>query len=121
MDFITAVKTGFAKFATFQGRARRSEYWFFFLFLVLGNVIFSVIDVATEIGVLSLIFALVTLIPGLAVTARRLHDTGRSGWWYLLYFVPVVGAIVLIIWFCSKGTEGENRFGTDPVGATVPV
>lgn len=121
MDFITAVKTGFGKFAMFQGRARRSEYWFFVLFLMLGNIVFSLLDAATGIGVLGLIFALVTLIPGIAVTVRRLHDTDRSGWWYLLFFVPVIGAIVLIIWFCGKGTEGENRFGADPVESSVPA
>lgn len=121
MDFITAVKTGFGKFATFQGRARRSEYWFFMLFLILASTVFTIIDATTGIGVLSLIFSLVTLIPVIAVSVRRLHDTNRSGWWYLLFLVPLVGAIVLIIWFCTKGTAGDNRFGADPVEATVPA
>lgn len=121
MDFITAVKTGFGKFATFEGRARRSEYWFFTLFLVLASTVLSIIDATTGIGVLSLIFSLVTLIPAIAVAVRRLHDTNRSGWWYLLFLVPLVGAIVLIIWFCGQGTEGENRFGANPVETNVPA
>lgn len=119
MDFVTAVKTGFAKFATFQGRAARSEFWFFTLFTWLVSVVLSLVDAVTGTGVLSLIFALAVLIPGIAVAVRRLHDTDRSGWWYLLLFVPIVGIIVLIIWFCSRGTSDANRFGSDPLAAEV--
>lgn len=119
MDFVTAVKTCFGKFATFEGRACRSEFWFYTLFIFIASVVLQLIDAATGIGVLSPIFALATLIPSIAVAARRLHDTDRSGWWYLLVFVPLVGAIVLIIWFCSRGTTGANRFGGDPLSGEV--
>lgn len=115
MDFVTAVKTGFRKFATFQGRAARSEYWFFVLFIVLASTVLTVIDAVTGIGVLALIFTLVTLVPAIAVSVRRLHDTDRAGWWYLLFLVPLVGPIVLLIWFCGRGTAGANRFGEDPL------
>lgn len=115
MDFTTAVKTCFSKFATFEGRARRSEYWFFTLFTVLVSTVLSIIDAVTGIGVLSLLFTLAVLIPGIAVAVRRLHDTDRSGWWYLLILIPIVGFIVLIIWFCSRGTGDANRFGADPL------
>lgn len=115
MDFVTAVKTCFHKFAAFQGRATRSEFWFFQLFLVLASLVLTTIDMVVGTGVLSLIFSLVTLIPAIAVAVRRLHDTDRAGWWYLLLLVPVVGVIVLIIWFCGAGTGGDNRFGDDPL------
>jgi len=117
MDFVTAVKTCFSKFATFEGRAARSEYWFFALFLALASAVLTVVDIALGIEVLSLIFSLITLIPSIAVSVRRLHDTNRSGWWYLLIFIPLIGLIVLLIWFCTRGTAGPNRFGEDPLGA----
>ncbi len=116
MDFVTAVKTGLGKYVTFDGRARRSEFWFFILFTILLSVVTSAIDAVTGIGILGPIASLAVFLPGLAVSVRRLHDTGRSGWWYLLIFVPVVGLIVLVIWFCAKGTPGANRFGEDPAG-----
>ncbi len=117
MDFVTAVKTCFGKFATFEGRAARSEYWFFTLFLVLGSLVLTTLDIVLGIGVLSTIFSLIILIPSVAVSVRRLHDTDRSGWWYLLFFIPLIGAIVLIIWFCTRGNAGANRFGADPLAA----
>ncbi|NFV78635.1 DUF805 domain-containing protein [Magnetospirillum aberrantis] len=116
MTFGNAVSVCFSKFATFQGRAARSEYWYFTLFLVLANIVLTIIDAVTGIGVLALIFALATLVPSIAVSVRRLHDTDRPGWWYLLFFLPVIGAIVLLIWFSTKGTTGPNRFGDDPLG-----
>ena len=121
MDFGTAVKTGFSKFATFEGRASRSEYWFYTLFVFATSVVLNIIDAVTGIGVLSVIFALVTLIPSIAVAVRRLHDTDRSGWWYLLVLIPLIGIIVLIIWFCGRGTTGDNRFGADPLGNAAAV
>lgn len=121
MDFITAIKTGFTKFAGFQGRAIRSEYWYFILFVMLGSAVLALIDAVVGTGVLSLIFTLVTLIPTIAVSVRRLHDTDRSGWWYLLFLVPLVGAVVLLIWFCARGTNGANRFGEDPLGGAEAI
>lgn len=124
MDFVTAVKTCFNKFATFEGRASRSEYWFFTLFVFITTLVLQVIDYGVlGFGVLSTIFTLIALIPGIAVAVRRLHDTDRSGWWYLLVLIPLIGIIVLIIWFCGRGTTGTNRFGGDPLGgeALVPA
>lgn len=119
MDFISAVKTCFGKFATFQGRARRSEYWYFILLLILGNIVFSLLDAATGIGVLSPIFALIMLFPTVAVSARRLHDNNVSGWWVLTFLVPILGTVVMLFWCCSVGTPGDNRFGPDPLAEPV--
>jgi len=111
MDFVTAVKTCLTKYATFAGRARRSEYWYFTLF----NTIVSIaLDVA-GLDQIGLFYALVTFLPSLAASVRRLHDTDRSGWWLLLMFIPIIGWILLIVWFASRGTAGTNRFGDDPL------
>jgi uncharacterized membrane protein YhaH (DUF805 family) len=100
------------KYAVFSGRARREEFWYFILLNGICGVVASVLD---ETGVLYGIVILGFLIPGIAVAVRRLHDVDRSGWWYLIIFVPIVGAIFLIVWFCTKGTDGSNRFGSDPL------
>jgi uncharacterized membrane protein YhaH (DUF805 family) len=122
MNFVDAVKSVFGKFATFQGRACRSEYWYFYLFYMLVYIVAAVIDAVTGIPVLSLIFALVVMIPFLALTVRRLHDTDRSGWWVLIGLIPLIGAILLLVWFCTRGTTGDNRFGADPLGGeAVPA
>lgn len=120
MGFSEAVRRCFAKYTAFQGRARRSEYWFFVLFGVLAGIVASVLDSilfpGVEEGVISLITSLALLLPTLAVGARRLHDTGRSGWWLLLGLVPVLGTIILIIWFCQR-SEGDNAHGPSPLVA----
>ncbi len=120
MDFVTAAKTGLSKYATFSGRARRSEFWFFFLFQMLALLVAGIIDgiLGTDGGFYGLV-SLVFILPVLAVSVRRLHDTDRSGWWVLLGLVPVVGFIVLIIWYCTKGTAGDNRFGVDPTASVA--
>ena len=104
MSFGEAVKTCFSKYVDFSGRAPRSEFWWFVLFVIIVSV------VALLIG-LNTLFGLAMLLPSIAVTVRRLHDTDRSGWWYLLVFVPLLGIIILIIFCVMKGTEGQNRFG----------
>lgn len=111
--FGEAISTCFRKYVTFSGRANRPEFWWFTLFVWLSALAASVIDSAVlgNYGVLSLIVSLGLLLPGLAVTVRRLHDTDRSGWWYFLCFIPLIGIIILIIWFCGRGTPGRNRFG----------
>lgn len=113
--------TVFKKYAVFSGRARRAEYWYFTLFFIIFSVALSFIDMLTGMydpetgaGVLSGLFGLVLLLPSIGVSIRRLHDTDRSGWWFLLVFVPVIGWIVLIIFFVQAGTTGANRFGPDP-------
>jgi uncharacterized membrane protein YhaH (DUF805 family) len=126
MGFTTAVTTCFGKYVTFTGRARRSEYWFFALYSLLAGVAAMILDkfidppaadVPYAVGIVYLVVVLANFLPGLAVMVRRLHDTNKSGWWWLIVFVPFVGAILLIVWFCIKGTEGDNRFGPDPMKA----
>ena len=116
MDFGTSIKTCLGKYVTFQGRASRSEFWYFALFTALVNVVLSMVAgvLGNLGGVLAGLVMLGLFLPGLAVLVRRLHDVDRSGWWYFLLLVPLVGFIVLLIWFCKKGTEGANRFG-EPV------
>ncbi|MBD2815668.1 DUF805 domain-containing protein [Xenorhabdus sp. Flor] len=106
----------FKNYADFSGRARRKEYWMFYLFNI---IIFSAICILGAIlsdtigSIVMLIYALVAFIPSLAVTVRRLHDTNRSGWWFLLVFVPI-GGIVVFIFTLLEGTEGSNDYGADP-------
>jgi uncharacterized membrane protein YhaH (DUF805 family) len=106
MDFQTSIKTCFSKYITFSGRARRSEFWWFALACLIGSVILSVISPN-----LSLVLSLLVFLPTITVATRRLHDINKSGWWQLLGFVPIVGAIVLIFWFVKEGSTTENRFG----------
>ena len=111
--FGEAISTCFSKYVTFSGRANRPEFWWFMLFVWLGTIAASIIDSAAlgNYGLVSTIFGLGVLLPNIAVTVRRLHDTDRSGWWYFLFLIPLVGIIILIIWFCQRGTPGRNRFG----------
>lgn len=109
------------KYATFEGRARRKEYWMFTLFnvliimgLSLVDYMIGTFDAEADIGLLGGIYSLGVLIPSLAVGVRRLHDTDRSGWWLLLTFLPFLGAIILLIFFVLDGTPGQNRFGENP-------
>lgn len=115
MEFITAVKTCFAKYATFEGRAQRSEFWYFTLFNWVFQLPLMVIDatLGTPLGIIGF---LITLLPSIGVAVRRLHDIDRSGWWYLVLLIPLVGIVLFIIWACTKGTDGPNRFGGNPLG-----
>lgn len=129
MNMQAAVRHVFQNYATFSGRARRSEYWWWVLFTVIVGLIVGVIDGAlfpygmgmgTRGGMegggpLSTIWSLAILIPGIAVAVRRLHDTDHSGWWLLIVFIPLIGWVVLIFWFATLGTLGANRFGPDPL------
>lgn len=133
MTFVEAVKSVYRRFLDFGGRACRSEYWWFVLFNVLVAIVVGIVEVALGLGSgmmmagnggmsaafaggpLSIIWMLINIIPGIAVGIRRLHDTDRSGWWLLIGLVPLVGGIVLLVFFCSKGTTGPNRFGPDPL------
>lgn len=117
MNFQTSIKTCFSKYATFSGRASRSEFWFFCLFCFLGGIVGMIIDTmmlgypAEETGPINLIFNVVVFLPGLAVGARRLHDIDRSGWWQLIYFT-VIGIILLIVWFATIGSSKKNIHGS---------
>lgn len=100
----------------FSGRARRQEYWMFILINGIISTVLSVIQtmMGMETPWISFIYLLATLLPNLAVSIRRLHDTDRSGFWILLNLIPVIGWIVLIVFYCKEGTSGTNRFGNDP-------
>jgi uncharacterized membrane protein YhaH (DUF805 family) len=114
MGFDDAIKLGFANYVNFSDRACRSEYWYWVLFVIISQFASGVID-SWIVGafVLERIVFLATILPTLSVGVRRLHDLDRSGWWWLLDLVPLVGWIILLIWFCTKGTDGPNRFGGD--------
>lgn len=119
MGFTDAVRSVLTCYAEFQGRAARSEFWWYVLFYLLVQLVAAVLDVALfpelAFGVFETIAGLALLLPSIAVTARRLHDTDRSGWWQLIGLLPIVGLLVLI-WFCvQRGTEGANRFGEAPM------
>jgi uncharacterized membrane protein YhaH (DUF805 family) len=114
MNFFDAVLSVLTNYVDFKGRARRSEYWWFFLFDVIVSVIVSLFDVAAGTQVLEILVGVALLLPGLAVTIRRLHDTDRRGWWVLIGLVPIVGMIVLIVFACQDSEPGSNRFGDSP-------
>ncbi|MEX9251652.1 DUF805 domain-containing protein [Pseudenterobacter timonensis] len=104
----------------FRGRARRKEYWMFFLVNIILTFVLTVLDkllgwerTGGE-GVLTTIYGLLVLLPTWAVQFRRLHDTDRSAWWLLLTLIPIIGWLILLAFYCQKGNEGENRFGPDP-------
>jgi uncharacterized membrane protein YhaH (DUF805 family) len=109
------------KYADFSGRARRREYWFYILFYVIILVVLTICDTiigttmqGAGLGILTLIYLLAVLIPTLAVTVRRLHDTGRSGWWILIQLVPIVGVFILLYFLVSDSNPGTNAYGPSP-------
>lgn len=131
MSFMESIRACFSKYVTFQGRAQRSEFWWFVLFVFVGQLVLGMIDSAlfgtvttmeggfeaqTDTPILSGLFGLATLLPVISVSVRRLHDTDRSGWWYWLALIPLIGIIILIVWYASKGTNGANKYGPDPLG-----
>jgi uncharacterized membrane protein YhaH (DUF805 family) len=124
MGFTKAIKAGFQNYVGFNGRAARSEYWYWTLFVYLLLIVAWLIDMTvfgfntTGVNPMTVLAALATLLPTLAVSARRLHDIDRSGWWALLIFT-VIGYVVLIYWACLRGTVGTNRFGPDPLEGKV--
>jgi len=119
MSFQDAVRTCLQKYVTFSGRARRSEFWFFLLFNVIVGAVASVIDTilgtrgSYGTGLIQNLASLALLLPNLAVGVRRLHDTGRSGWWILIGLVPIVGWIILIV-FYVQDSQGDNQYGPSP-------
>ena len=126
--FLTAVK----KYAVFQGRARRREYWYFVLFYVIFALVLGVVDglagtvhMENDIGLFGtvrmetdslfgIIFGVALFLPSLAVSIRRLHDTGRSGWWLLINFIPLIGLIVFLVFAAQDSEPGDNRYGANP-------
>lgn len=115
------------RYVDFAGRSDRREFWYFVLFYLIVSAVLSVIDMTLFPNVmgqdgaalqpLASIFGLVSLIPNISVSVRRLHDTGRSGWWILLWFIPLLGWIPLLIWYCQKGHPEANAYGEAPSGS----
>lgn len=110
------------KYAVFSGRARRKEYWFFVLFnaifAIAAMILDNILGLAIEdvgYGPFYILYALATIVPGLAVSVRRLHDIGKSGWYILLAIIPCVGAIILLIFDLTPGDPGDNEYGPDPI------
>jgi uncharacterized membrane protein YhaH (DUF805 family) len=107
------------KFAEFNGRSRRTEYWMFFLGNLLIGIVLGIVDSAAglrvnNVGILGTVFSLAALIPGIAVAIRRLHDTSRSGLWLLIAFVPCIGVFILLFFFVQDSAPGSNEFGPNP-------
>ena len=140
MSFMDSIKTCFGKYVTFQGRASRSEFWWFAVFIWIGVLLLqgfmymsfdtegmmaAAQDGSFDTGmsfalpivplILIIVFILVTFLPNLSVMVRRLHDTNHSGWWYWIALIPLIGLLVLLYFFVSKGTDGDNDFGPDPL------
>lgn len=112
-------------YATFSGRAQRMEYWTFFfvnfaIFILLG-ILGTVPGFETAAAIVYLLFLIATFLPSLAVAVRRLHDIGRSGWWVLLAFIPIIGTITLIVMLVFDSQEGENIYGPNPKALTTPA
>jgi len=103
-------------YANFEGRARRSEYWYFYLFNTVIGLVLKGVDylIGTEIGIVGSIYSLAVLVPGLAVLVRRLHDSGKSGWYALLLIFIIIGWIWLLVLLCTEGDHGPNEYGPDP-------
>lgn len=130
MTFGEAISDGFSKYATFSGRSSRSAYWWWVLFYVLVIIGASIIDAAIQVPVFTGLAWLVFFIPNLAVLVRRLHDTDHTGWWVLIGLIPLLGAIVLIVFACidsgppnkyGEGPDGKgNLTATSPQGQTLP-
>lgn len=114
-----------SNYANFTGRARRREYWMFILFNVLFSFAAFSIDILMGMavpelgfGAIYILYALAVFIPGLAVTVRRLHDTGKSGWMYFISLIPIIGGIWLLVLLATEGDRGANQYGSDPVEVT---
>lgn len=119
-------------YANFSGRARRSEYWYFVLFNIIASILVMLIDnmlgttisitgaygevLALPYGYIFFLYTFLVLLPGLAVSVRRLHDVNKSGWFYLICLIPLIGSIWLLVLFCTEGDNGPNQYGPDPKG-----
>ncbi|WP_018217882.1 DUF805 domain-containing protein [Salinispora vitiensis] len=114
MSFVDAVRSALTKYVGFSGRARRAEYWWFTLFLIVIGVAAALLNGALDTIAVVVVVNLALALPSLAVAVRRLHDTDRSGWMVLLALIPLVGTILLLVFLLKSGTSGPNRFGPDP-------
>ena len=126
MSFAEAVKSVFANAFNFGGRARRSEYWYFCLFNFLASMVLGVFDRmlgtsyslpnGASLGLIGAIFSLVVLIPSIAVSFRRIHDIGKSGWNFLFALIPFIGYLIILYWSVLDSQPGENKYGPNPKG-----
>lgn len=117
-SYLTVLK----KYAVFTGRSRRKEYWMFILInFIISFVLGLILGLIHLPGSVSYLYSLAVFIPQLAVGTRRLHDTNRSGWWQLLWFIPVIGWIILIVWFATDSQAGNNAYGPNPKGTSAPT
>jgi uncharacterized membrane protein YhaH (DUF805 family) len=130
MGFTEAIRSGFDNYVNFNGREARPAYWWWVLFGALVSLVTRVLDgllgsnivrtnqYGTEIGIgiISSLVGLALLLPSIAVLVRRLHDTDRSGWWYLIVLIPILGWLVLLYFLVIAGTPSDNRYGPPPVG-----
>ena len=132
MNLLESVQSVLSKYATFSGRASRSELWWWYLasiiyqivaFMIVSLLFGSSIDYQEDpeatYNIITLIISLPILLPTIAVSVRRLHDLNKSGWWYLLLLIPIIGPIVLIVWFIKRGTDGPNAYGQPVVSAAT--
>ncbi|OWY01187.1 hypothetical protein B6V75_16380 [Thioclava sp. F1Mire-8] len=124
MEFSEAIRKCFSNYVTFTGRAARPEFWWFVLFVFLGNIVFGLLDRilfgpmmmrSGEASLLGAIFSLVVFLPSLAVLVRRLHDLDRTGWWALIMLIPLIGTLVLLFFTVQRGSPRGNRFGPPPL------
>jgi uncharacterized membrane protein YhaH (DUF805 family) len=115
MSFSEAVKSGFDHYTKFDGRASRPAFWWWFLFSVLVAIAANILDAIIGTVILSIVVALGLLLPNLSVSIRRLHDTDRTGWWILIGLIPIIGFIVLLVFYLQKSDPGENGYGP-PMG-----
>jgi uncharacterized membrane protein YhaH (DUF805 family) len=120
MTFGEAVRSGFDHYAKFDGRASRRAFWWWVLFVFLVGIAANIIDLAIDAPVFTALVGLALLLPNLSVSIRRLHDTDRTGWWILIYLIPLIGLIVLLVFYLQQGDRGENRFGPPPA-ETAPA
>ncbi len=121
MGFVEAIQSGFRNYVNFSTRSPRSAFWYWQLFNLIAGIMTLLLDSAIfgfgESTPLNVIYTLATILPSLAVGVRRLHDIDRSGWWLLLILIPLIGIIMLIIWWCQASDPRPNRFGPDPLGS----
>ena len=119
MGFGEAVSTCFKKSVVWEGRASRAEFWWFYLAQILIIFAAAIIDQIIGTGFLYIIAVIVVILPSIAVLVRRLHDTDRTGWWFWIYLLPVIGLIVILVFTLTGGDEGDNKYGPNPYGSVA--
>ena len=116
MSFVEAIRSGFSNYVNFSGRALRSEYWYWTLFTVIVSFVAAIVDAFATAGLLGGLIGLALLLPGLAVSVRRLHDIDKSAWNLLWGLIPLLGFLYLLYLYTRPGTPGPNSYGPPPQG-----